>query len=1064
LMMNGTTRFAAGSGMWTDGNVTADAYYDRNNTSYYGNFGSTSRFNRTDANDSRADIFYDRNDTNYYLNPASTSILANIYINDNIYHNGDTNTYMGFHANDQWRVVTGGSERLEVNNTNTTFATNLQINSHVINMDLNNLSDNAIDLREVRSSTWPFVFVSNSAGNDNQSGFWVNSNSYPDMRLRRENGTVRSLISSYTRSYTSFGFTDSTDMRAPIFYDNNNSAYYIHGDSTSSLYTLSIANQLNVGGQKVINNRNMHVGSSTNLATSEDWVVGTGSNNAALGGGFGQNGDGNSVIQDYDPFGRPGLVWRTLGNDSTSNADGGWNKTVSNLDGSKSYMYSVYVKRSSSSTNGTFYIGCSGGETLNMSGSTNGNPYFTAFGISGLPQDVWCLVVGILHANNHPSTSNSGKGGVWRLDTGQKLRGTTDFKMRYTGTRNQTHRTYLYYSTDPAAHLKWWGPGVHEMNGNEPNIGELSGGAVVNQGQTVDGDIYANRYYDKQNTGYYLDPASTSILNDVRGDIFYDKDSTGYYVRPGSTSRLNTANITTLNTYGTTTLGDGNNDTTNINDTLKLWATDSGDSHFYFGESSSNGYGDHYYWDSSYTSYHYSRYAGTDSLISYHDTRNTSRITYGRNIVFNNYGIGIVGNYTSTRLQLVFAMGDSYKPNSAGTSTANMYGIGWSHPNAGGLGGANNLNDHGLLIINNGQFRAAISSRAVFTEEVRGTLFRDYNNSGYYVDPASTSVLNNLNVNGTTNLNGNIGGTPNFVNVTGPVISVTKTGSGGTAGNTTALLVENTYANHSWGIVSEFRGGGISGTDRPGLLFSSPLTSQTWTTGYYQTSNDFAITSNRGWRNGGWGSWRMLVDSSGNVQAAGSSRAPIFYDTDNTGRYIDGNSTSVLQRLKLVNNVNNNPRWDFTAYVVEAQHWYGNNSSQTMYIGESGNTVLLRGNLRSPIYYDYNDTGYYTNPASTSILNELRVNEYIRHNGDTDTYLRFIAADDFQIVVGGRQLLRMDEGGDPDVVQLGDSSTRLNHEGKRTYFGLSSSWDAVGFGSMTNLHFQGHNQFWIGAW
>ena len=133
-------------------------------------------------------------------------------------------------------------------------------------------------------------------------------------------------------------------------------------------------------------------------------------------------------------------------------------------------MYSVYVKRDSSSTNGTFYIGCSGGETLNMSGSTNGNPYFTAFGISGLPQGVWCLVVGILHANNHPSTSNSGKGGVWRLDTGQKLRGTTDFKMRYTGTRNQTHRTYLYYSTDPAAHLKWWGPGVHEINGNEPNI------------------------------------------------------------------------------------------------------------------------------------------------------------------------------------------------------------------------------------------------------------------------------------------------------------------------------------------------------------------------------------------------------------------------------------------------------------------------------------------------------------------------------------------------------------------------------------------------------------------
>ena len=36
---------------------------------------------------------------------------------DQIFHEGDTNTYMQFHAADQWRVVTGGTERLEVNNS-----------------------------------------------------------------------------------------------------------------------------------------------------------------------------------------------------------------------------------------------------------------------------------------------------------------------------------------------------------------------------------------------------------------------------------------------------------------------------------------------------------------------------------------------------------------------------------------------------------------------------------------------------------------------------------------------------------------------------------------------------------------------------------------------------------------------------------------------------------------------------------------------------------------------------------------------------------------------------------
>ena len=34
---------------------------------------------------------------------------------DQIIHEGDSNTYMQFHAADQWRVVTGGTERLEVN-------------------------------------------------------------------------------------------------------------------------------------------------------------------------------------------------------------------------------------------------------------------------------------------------------------------------------------------------------------------------------------------------------------------------------------------------------------------------------------------------------------------------------------------------------------------------------------------------------------------------------------------------------------------------------------------------------------------------------------------------------------------------------------------------------------------------------------------------------------------------------------------------------------------------------------------------------------------------------------
>ena len=57
---------------------------------------------------------------NVDFNNYSISEVQNVYLDGAIYHYGDTNTYMQFHASDQWRVVTGGAERLEVNNSQIT--------------------------------------------------------------------------------------------------------------------------------------------------------------------------------------------------------------------------------------------------------------------------------------------------------------------------------------------------------------------------------------------------------------------------------------------------------------------------------------------------------------------------------------------------------------------------------------------------------------------------------------------------------------------------------------------------------------------------------------------------------------------------------------------------------------------------------------------------------------------------------------------------------------------------------------------------------------------------------
>jgi hypothetical protein len=58
---------------------------------------------------------------------GNLNAVDHIYLAGNTYHEGDTNTYTGFHAADQWRVVTGGTERLEVNNSQVTITNGLTV-------------------------------------------------------------------------------------------------------------------------------------------------------------------------------------------------------------------------------------------------------------------------------------------------------------------------------------------------------------------------------------------------------------------------------------------------------------------------------------------------------------------------------------------------------------------------------------------------------------------------------------------------------------------------------------------------------------------------------------------------------------------------------------------------------------------------------------------------------------------------------------------------------------------------------------------------------------------------
>ena len=109
----------------------------------------------------------------------------------------------------------------------------------------------------------------------------------------------------------------------------------------------------------------------------------------------------------------------------------------------------------------------------------------------------------------------------------------------------------------------------------------------------------------------------------------------------------------------------------------------------------------------------------------------------GNFYIDDNYGNSVVGVYSDVRYQGVFAMGDSYKLPADGTTTGSLYGLAWSHPNAGGV--AANLNTHGLLVMENGSFLAAISGSIRARDDIRAPIFYDSGNSGYSLNGDTTN-------------------------------------------------------------------------------------------------------------------------------------------------------------------------------------------------------------------------------------------------------------------------------------------------------------------------------------
>jgi hypothetical protein len=214
----------------------------------------------------------------------------------------------------------------------------------------------------------------------------------------------------------------------------------------------------------------------TNILDPYSWTTGSGGI-----GSFSQNGstDENERVIGTDPYGNSSVLWETRAN-GTAADDGGWNHSSFSADNTKLYRMSVWVKRTSASAGGTFYLGTNGGGQCVLRMSDFGeecNPYWDCRGTGNFTQNVWYLVVGHVFPHFSPLGNQHADTGIWVIGSG-KVAGINgcnvgnDMKFG-PSTTSLNHRTYHYYCGDNTTRLQFFEPRVDLCDGSEPTISDL---------------------------------------------------------------------------------------------------------------------------------------------------------------------------------------------------------------------------------------------------------------------------------------------------------------------------------------------------------------------------------------------------------------------------------------------------------------------------------------------------------------------------------------------------------------------------------------------------------------
>jgi hypothetical protein len=436
----------------------------------------------------------------------------------------------------------------------------------------------------------------------------------------------------------------------------------------------------------------------------------------------------------------------------------------------------------------------------------------------------------------------------------------------------------------------WWGSQSASGTGLGVEIGQSGSRGYV---LTYNRDTAAYGPMSFEATDFTFTGISGGFIGvntSVRAPIFYDSNNTGYYVDPASTSRMNNLSLDTVAiTSGITGLTSAPITTQYYNiGTTATWMPMT-----------------------------YQRAVYNSGYVTHLNTglyKNT-----------NGWGSGATGWYAA------IGGNDSY-PTQAWYLTYDGY-----------------IQNSLGYVLTSGSFRAPI--------------FYDLDNTAYYGDFASTSSLNSLIV-GT-----NGSGLAYDAAATGKLYFGSAGGDASTNYHITTNM-ENVGGNYSkldfkWYTGQRFYAHYAYG----GVRFKEITTGNTL----------FSV---------GEGDLR--------VRAYDSISAPIFYDSANTAYYVDPaassnlysatvNSVLVLPAAAGTNSffVGTGDGASLSTYNFGLSGWNGMAfynptvggafpNATTGFVAFRDGFLEMRGSLRAPIFYDSNDTGFYVDPATTSVLNQAQ--------------------------------------------------------------------------------------------